>query len=51
MKIGDLVRYLGDGSIGLITDIDEDGYYYVQFVSGQVCECVYSELRVISESR
>ena len=51
MKIGDLVRYLGDGDIGVITRIDEDGMYSVQFVSGDTCDCVYSELRVISENR
>ena len=51
MKIGDLVRYRGDGDIGVITRIDEDGYYYVEFVSGYTCDCVYSELRVINENR
>ena len=51
MKPGDLVRYVSDGDIGLITRIDEDGYYLVQFVSGQVCECIYSELEVINEAR
>ena len=51
MKIGDLVRYLGDGDIGVITRIDEEGMYCVQFVSGQVCDCVHSELRVIDENR
>ena len=51
MQVGDLVRYASDGDIGLITRIDEDGYYIVQFVSGQVCECIYSELEVLSEAR
>ena len=51
MKVGDLVKYLGDGDIGVITHIDEDGVYYVQFVSGETCDCVYSELRIINEDR
>ena len=51
MKIGDLVRYLGDGDIGVIIRIDEDGMYGIQFVSGESCDCVYSELRVIDENR
>jgi len=52
MKIGDLVRYLGDGDIGVITRIDEGGMYSVQFVSGDTCDCVvYSELEVINENR
>ena len=51
MKIGDLVRYLGDGDMGLITHVDENGMYHVQFVSGETCECVYSELEVINENR
>ena len=51
MQIGDLVKYLGDGDIGVITHIDEDGVYYVQFVSGETCDCVYSELRIINEDR
>jgi hypothetical protein len=51
VKIGDLVRYLGDGDVGVITRIDEDGMYCVQFVSGATCDCVYSELRIINENR
>jgi len=51
VQVGDLVRYASDGDIGLITRIDEDGYYIVQFVSGETCECVYSELEVINENR
>jgi hypothetical protein len=51
MKVGYLVRYLGDGDIGVITRIDEYGMYWVQFVSGGSCDCVHSELRVINESR
>jgi len=51
MKIGDLVRYLDDGDIGVIIRIDEVGLYYVQLVSGETCDCVYSELRVINENR
>jgi len=50
VKIGDLVRYRGDGDIGVITRIDEDGMYGVQFVSGYTCDYVYSELRVINEN-
>ena len=47
MKVGDLVRYVDDGDFGVITSIDKNGYYCVEFVSGQTTDCIFSELEQI----
>ena len=51
MKIGDLIRYIDDGDIGIIIDyLPEEGYYKVLFKTGMVMDdLLYSELEVINE--
>jgi len=56
MKIGDLVKYIdvdlycNNGDIGLIIR-QSDGGFYVQFIDGDSCWCVHSDLELINESR
>ena len=51
MKVGDLVRWWGEGDFGMIIEIQSDGAYLVQFFSGLQVPCTESEIGVISESR
>jgi hypothetical protein len=56
MKVGDLVRYFGDGCFGIIVDCD-DPYckypeFYVHWIASNDYEWRFAdELEVVSESR
>mgnify|MGYP003147328065 CR=1 FL=1 len=47
-KVGQLVRYVEDGDVGIITSIEENGNYWVEFASGQTADCLCSELEAVS---
>jgi len=51
MKIGDLVKYWKDGTIGLITAYDADRNYTVLFNDCELSYVSCDELELISESR
>ena len=51
MKIGSLVTYNEDGDIGIITEVDNDGEFYVQWADGTEGYHIESEMEVINESR
>ncbi len=46
-KVGQLVRYVEDGDVGIITSIEENGNYWVEFASGQTADCLCSELEEV----
>ena len=47
MKVGDLVTYNEDGDIGIITEVDNDGEFYVQWADGKEGYHIESEMEVI----
>jgi len=51
MQVGDLVKYHYNGDIGLITEVDSDGEFYVQWADGKEGYHIESELEVINENR
>ncbi len=50
MKVGDLVMYYSDKSIGIVTKYDGQ-YYTVLFADTEVIYITEDELEVVSESR
>ena len=50
MKVGDLVRYWKDGTLGIITEFDGENYT-VFFTDCIVAYVGYDELEVVNESR
>ena len=51
MKVGDLVRYRKDGTIGLVTAYDYDRNYTVLFADCELSYVSRDELELISENR
>ena len=51
MNVGDLVRYRHDGDIGIITEVDNDGEFYVQWADGTEGYHIESEMEVLDGSR
>ena len=51
MKVGDLVKYDGDGDTGIILDIDADGMcdhrFFVHWSDGKEGWHIHSELEVL----
>ena len=56
MKVGDLVKYIWSEEfpheaadvLGIIINIDEDGYYVVRFTDGStMTDLVFNELEVV----
>ena len=51
MQVGDLVKYDGDGDIGIIIEVCYDGDYHVMWADGKQGWHVFSEIEVINASR
>ena len=47
MKIGDLVKYYGDGDTGIVLDIDATGMFFIYWSDGKDGWHVHSELEVV----
>ena len=47
MKVGDLVRYNEDGDIGIITEVDNDGEFWIVWADGSEGYHVASEMEVL----
>ena len=47
MKVGDLVKYDGDGDTGIVLDIDATGMFFIHWSDGKEGWHIHSELEVV----
>ena len=51
MKVGDLIKYGKDDTVGVIVSYDGNNYYTIHFAQYRLSYCTIDDVKVLNESR